>query len=78
MVGGGAQQNRVTPSPFGLWTQTWTWTWTWIVTKIQFQNSILDCDIVESNSSLDLIFYVEFKPKALTLKFKLWIKAFVN
>ena len=26
-MGGGAQQNRVTPSPFGLWTQTWTWTW---------------------------------------------------
>ena len=22
-----AQQNRVTPSPFGLWTRTWTWTW---------------------------------------------------
>ena len=35
-VGGGGwvvqQQNRVTPSPFGLWTLTWTWTWTWIVT----------------------------------------------
>ena len=47
---GGAQQNRVTPSPFnfGLWT------WTWIVTIMTSDLDLdLDCDSFNSMSRSD-------------------------